>query len=175
VVVDPYDGRDRGPAQFQQIKARFPHITFLQGLFPQALSGFGDDRFDCIYSISVLEHLSIDSIEAVFAGIAAHSRTATSPTIHAIDHVLLGAGAESHYLGLKKMVECLGFQEQDLKAMLGRLNDDADAYFLSAEAHNRWRGSIPYSEFPMRRCVSIQICCPSRSRDESFETNIEIA
>ena len=37
VVVDPYDGRDRGPAQFEQIKAQFPRITFLRGLFSRGV------------------------------------------------------------------------------------------------------------------------------------------
>jgi glycosyltransferase involved in cell wall biosynthesis len=160
VVVDPYDGRDRGPAQFEQIKTQFPRITFLRGLFPQALSVLEDEKFDCIYSISVLEHLPMDSVQSVFTGIAAHSRTATSPTIHAIDHVLLGDGAESHYLRLKKMVECLGLVERDLQHLLNRLDRDPDAYFLSAEAHNRWRGATPYEDFPMRRCVSIQVFSP---------------
>lgn len=159
-VVDPYDGRAGGPDQFEQIKAQFPRITFLRGLFPQALSALKDDKFDCIYSISVLEHLPPEAIAPVFAGIAAHSRTAKSPTIHAIDHVLLGAGAEAHFSNLAKMVECLGFQEQDLRTLLDRLDRDPDAYFLSAEAHNRWRGAIPYDEFPMRRCVSIQAIAP---------------
>ena len=164
VVVDPYDGRDRGPAQFEQIKAQFPRITFLRGLFPEALFGLKDDKFDCIYSISVLEHLSMDSIEALFAGIAAHNRTPASPTIHAVDHVLLGNDAESHYLRLKKIVECVGFREQDLRTMLDRVKCDPDAYFLSAEAHNRWRGTTPYDEFPMRRCVSIQLFSTEQSR-----------
>jgi hypothetical protein len=38
-----------------------------------------------------------------------------------------------------------------------RLDSDPDAYFLSAESHNRWRGSLPYDHFPMRRCVSIHV------------------
>jgi SAM-dependent methyltransferase len=157
VVVDPYDGRDRGPAQFEQIKAQFPRITFLRGVFPEALSALEDDKFDCIYSISVLEHLPIGSIETLFASIVTHSRSSASPTIHAIDHVLLGNDAESHYLRLKKIVECAGFREQDLCTMLDRVKCDPDTYFLSAEAHNRWRGTTPYDEFPMRRCVSIQL------------------
>ena len=37
-------------------------------------------------------------------------------------------------------------------------DNENEAYFLSAESHNRWRGAVPYDEFPMRRCVSIQLC-----------------
>lgn len=32
------------------------------------------------------------------------------------------------------------------------------ADYLSAEAHNLWRGVVPYRDFQMRRYVSIQFC-----------------
>ena len=153
-VVDPYDGRDRGPDHYELIKAQYPHITFLRGVFPDALSGLSDQVFDCVYSISVLEHLGPDTVKPVFDGIARHSRTPESFTIHAIDHVLLGDGAEAHYALLGKIVGSLGFSEKDLTELIARLERDPDAYFLSAEAHNRWRGTMHYHEFPMRRCVS---------------------
>jgi glycosyltransferase involved in cell wall biosynthesis len=161
VVVDPYDGRDRGPDQYELIKAQYPHITFLRGLFPDALSSLNDQAFDCIYSISVLEHLPAEVVKPVFDGIACHSRAPDSPTIHAIDHVLLGNGAEAHYALLAEMVHCLGFSEAELGALFARLERDPDAYFLSAEAHNLWRGAVPYESFPMRRCVSVQLYCPA--------------
>jgi glycosyltransferase involved in cell wall biosynthesis len=161
VVVDPYDGRDRGPDRFDAIKAQFPRVKFLRGLFPQAVSALPDRLFDCIYSISVLEHLPTEAIDEVFRGIALHSRTPASPTVHAIDHVLLGEGAEEHLERLRRMVRVLGFGDGALAEVLARLKADPEAYFLSAEAHNRWRGSAPYRDFPMRRCVSVQICCPA--------------
>ena len=80
------------------------------------------------------------------------------PTIHAIDHVLLGNGSEDHLLKLEAIVSGLGLDPVELHAMLSRLNLDSDAYFLSAESHNLWRGKVPYEQFPMRRCVSVQIC-----------------
>jgi glycosyltransferase involved in cell wall biosynthesis len=169
VVVDPYDGRDGGPNQFEQIKARFPRVTFLRGLFPQAVSILPDAKFDCIYSISVLEHLADGDVQPLFAAIAANSRTPASPTIHSVDHVLLGNGAAEHLSRLRLIVNCLGFEVDDLSVVLARLECDPDTYFLSAEAHNRWRGATSYAEFPMRRCVSIQICCPAgRIRRENW-------
>jgi len=161
VIVDPYDGTARGPDQFEEIKAQFPSITFIRGFFPEALSQLQDSKFDCIYSISVLEHLPMDAVAPVFAGIAQHSRTPDSPTIHAVDHVLLGKGAEAHLAVLVQMIQSLGLKEQALHDLLAQLDRDADAYFLSAESHNLWRCSTPYDEFPMRRCVSIQICSPA--------------
>ena len=36
------------------------------------------------------------------------------------------------------------------------MDADTETLYLSAEAHNRWRGNVPYDRFPMRVCVSIQ-------------------
>jgi hypothetical protein len=58
------------------------------------------------------------------------------------------------------MTAGLGLDDGELDALLARLAADPDAYFLSAEAHNRWRGRTSYDDFPMRRCVSIQLCLP---------------
>jgi hypothetical protein len=45
---------------------------------------------------------------------------------------------------------------------------DTETYYLSAESHNRWRGNVPYREFPMRVCVSIQfISAAGQIRDVS--------
>jgi len=38
---------------------------------------------------------------------------------------------------------------------LVELEDDPDAYFVSAETHERWRGALPYDDYPMRRIASI--------------------
>ncbi len=160
VVIDPYDGRDRGPDQFEIIKSRYPRVTFLRGLFPDALLGEDESKFDCIYSISVLEHLPHRLIADLFAQIAKHSRTSDSITVHAIDHVHSGAGAKSHLVNLSQIVRSLGFDEQELPRTLQQMDRDPETYFLSAEAHNRWRGTMPYNEFPMRRCISVQVCCP---------------
>jgi glycosyltransferase involved in cell wall biosynthesis len=161
VIVDPYDGRDRGPAEFEAIKKQFPSITFLRGLFPDALIGLSDQNFDCIYSISVLEHIPIEFVEKTMGAIRKYSRSASSPTIHAIDHVLLGEGDEAHYKHLLRLIGSLSISGTDLDRTLDRARNDSETYFLSAEAHNRWRGVVPYIEFPMRKCISIQLNVPS--------------
>jgi glycosyltransferase involved in cell wall biosynthesis len=157
-IVDPYDGTARGPDQFDSIRKQFPNIKFIRGFFPEALESLQDKKFDCIYSISVLEHLPIESINALCEGIRSQSRNKDALTIHAIDHVLLGNGAEHHLSKLEAIVGGLGLNTSDLHTMLGQLAVDPDTYFLSAESHNLWRGKVPYEEFPMRRCVSVQIC-----------------
>ena len=156
-VVDPYDGRGGGPTELRALRAAFPNVRIVQGLFPDDVAP--GDRFDCVYSISVLEHLPPDAVDSACAGMLRFTR-AGGCTIHAIDHVVLGRGAEHHREQLGRITGALGVAEDELEQLLGRLVDDPDAYFLSAESHNRWRGRVPYDEFPMRRCVSIQLCLP---------------
>src|SRR5947207_2430214 len=60
-VVDPYDGRDRGPADVDAIRAAAPHVRVIQGVFPGDLPD--NESFDCIYSISVLEHLPTQTLD----------------------------------------------------------------------------------------------------------------
>ena len=118
-----------------------------------------DDRYDCVYSISVLEHLRPDAIEEVSDGIRRFAREG-GRTIHAIDHVLRGAGEAEHLANLRRITGSLGVADAELDQVLTELADDAETYFLSAESHNRWRSGVPYDRFPMRRCVSIQLCLP---------------
>ena len=80
--------------------------------------------------------------------------------MHAIDHVLLGAGEADHRERLGAIAPAFGIGEAELDEVLDRLAVDPETYFLSAEGHDRWRAGAPYDEFPMRRCVSIQLCLP---------------
>ena len=158
VVIDPYDGRNRGPDSFDAIQAAHPAVRFVRGLFPQDLRP-EHGSFDCIYSISVLEHLPEEGLdeacEAVFRLLAPGGWS-----IHAVDHVHRGRGSEQHLAKLRRIAAAHGITEAELDSLLERIDGDPDAYFLSAEAHNRWRGSTPYEDFPMRRCVSVQLCVP---------------
>jgi hypothetical protein len=51
----------------------------------------------------------------------------------------------------------VGIAGSELDNTLSSLSADTETYFLSAESHNRWRGSTPYDEFPMRVCVSVHL------------------
>ena len=157
-VVDPYDGRDRGPNAFEAIRDEHPNVRFVRGTFPDAMPG-ADAPYDCIYSISVLEHIPEAEVPNLWAGIRRLS-TANATTIHAIDHVHLGVGDAAHRERLRVIVHEAGIEPAHLDDLLAAIDCDPDAYFLSAEGHNLWRGSQPYDEFPMRRCVSIQLCVP---------------
>jgi SAM-dependent methyltransferase len=154
-LVDPYDGSGNGPIEFEQFRAACPDIRFVRAEFSDELDIPAGD-FDCVYSISVLEHIDEQGLDAVARGM----RRALAPTghsIHAVDHVLRGNGDLEHLQRLRYLTNRVGIAGSELDNTLSSLSADTETYFLSAESHNRWRGSTPYDEFPMRVCVSVHL------------------
>jgi hypothetical protein len=129
----------------------------IRGLFPRDVPD--GERFDCIYSISVLEHLSTEALDRLGEDITRFGHDG-GRTIHAIDHVLRGPGDAEHLARLRRVAASFGIAQHELDELLATLADDPETYFLSAESHNRWRAGARYDDFPMRRCVSIQLCLP---------------
>jgi glycosyltransferase involved in cell wall biosynthesis len=154
-IVDPYDGSGNGPLEYERFRRTYPDLHFMRRRFDDGLRA-PEGIFDCIYSISVLEHIPRSSLLGVFAGLKKFLKS-TGVCIHAIDHVHRGSGADEHLRNLQTVLGAFGFAEGDLPCLLARMSRDTETYYLSAEAHNRWRGSLSYPEFPMRICVSIQI------------------
>jgi hypothetical protein len=154
-IVDPYDGSGNGPTQFEEFRKRYPHLSFVRSQFHDHLPKVPERAFDCIYSISVLEHVPPAGLQDVFSGLKRYL-TPTGSSIHAVDHVSRGNGAPEHLVNLKFMCEGFGFDPLCLDALLARMSEDTETYYLSAESHNRWRAGVPYDDFPMRACVSIQ-------------------
>ena len=155
-VVDPYDGSGNGPDAYELFSAQCPAIHFVRNQFSDQLGESLNREFDCIYSISVLEHVP----ELGLYGVAAGIRKLLKPNginLHAIDHVQRGAEAAWHLDHLNRIACLFGLPLEELEVVLESANSDPETYFLSTESHNRWRGSRPYREFPMRVCVSFQI------------------
>jgi glycosyltransferase involved in cell wall biosynthesis/2-polyprenyl-3-methyl-5-hydroxy-6-metoxy-1,4-benzoquinol methylase len=159
-AVDPYDGSGNGPVEYDRFRNECPSVRFVRRHFGEDLLSAPPGGFDCIYSISVLEHVPANELKGVFAGIKKYLRPKGS-SIHAVDHVHKGRKAVEHYENLKNIIHSSGFEEAELTQLLERMEADPDTYYLSAESHNRWRASLPYDEFPMRVCVSIQITSPA--------------
>jgi hypothetical protein len=160
-VVDPYDGSGNGPTEYQRFRTEYPGLRFLREQFSDVTTGLAPGSFDCIYSISVLEHIPAEGLRGVMAG-ARRFLQPDGVTIHAVDHVHRGKGAEEHLSSLVLMTTGWGFPSSDLEATLAAASDDTETYYLSAESHNRWRAGVPYDEFPMRVCISIQACSMAR-------------
>jgi hypothetical protein len=154
-IVDPYDGSGNGPKEFAMFRRRYPHLKFVRSQFHDRLPKAPRAGFDCIYSISVLEHIPGSELPKVFLGLRSFLRPG-GVSIHAVDHVHRGYGAAEHLANLRLMIYGFGFEQADLDGLLTRMDADTETLYLSAEAHNRWRGNVPYDRFPMRVCVSIQ-------------------
>ena len=154
-VVDPYDGSGNGPREYARFAAAYPDLTIVRDQFPprQDLEG----GYDCVYSISVLEHVPLEAIEGVIAGAGDAVRERRGCQIHAVDHVLAGWGADSHREVLDRIVAAMGLEAGELARVLDRMQADPETYLVSAEAHNQWRGSVPYDSYPMRRIGSVQL------------------
>ena len=155
-VVDPYDGSGQGPIQFENYAASYPNIRFLRSNFGSTVTGLSDQYFDAIYSISVLEHIPTEQVMMVCDGIKRYCKS-TGYSIHAIDHVLLGAGDAFHLDKLKLYADNLGISHRLMEQVLDASERDAETYFLSAAGHNLWRGAMNYESFPMRKVISVNI------------------
>jgi hypothetical protein len=154
-IVDPYDGSGNGPRQYSQFKASYPDLDFIRDQFPPA-QGL-DGSYDCVYSISVLEHVPLEAIDAVTSGADEAAGERGGCQIHAVDHVLAGWGSDSHREVLDRIVSRLGLDAGRLETEITAMERDPEAYFVSAEAHNQWRGAVPYDSYPMRRIGSINL------------------
>jgi hypothetical protein len=161
-IVDPYDGTGNGPIEFEKYQRECPKLNFVKARFNDTLIGPPVGGLDAIYSISVLEHVPGELLAGVFAG---HHRFLKPDgwSVHAVDHVLRGNGQKEHLQNLRRMASHLAPASTNLDDVLAASERDIETYFLSAESHNRWRGSVPYDQFPMRVCVSVHMC--SRRRD----------
>ena len=156
-IVDPYDGTGNGPEAYTYFVKRFPDVKIIREFFTDQMPMLEDASYDCIYSISVLEHIPFNDIPGVFDGIRKYLKNG-GISLHAVDHVLKGNGDRQHHEKLELMVKEMGYEPEELSAVLTESKEDVETYFLSAYAHNLWRGSIPYDDFPMRQCISVQLC-----------------
>ena len=155
-IIDPYDGTGNGPTEYDYFKEKYKNIKFIREYFTKDQQLLQNKKFDCIYSISVLEHVPEENIEGLFDACKSHIKD-SGVFIHAIDHVLLGDGQQSHEQKLSLMLKQLKLDDQ-LDQLFKDIRDDVEAYYLSAEGHLFWKGSTPYRDFPFRRVVSINVC-----------------
>jgi hypothetical protein len=159
VVVDDYMGGGNGPREFKRFQAAYPDVRFVRELFPPQ-EDVGDD-FGAVFSISVLEHVPLEHVGDVVAKGHELVRKRSGCSIHAVDHVLAGWGAEEHRAKLERIVAALGLSAEDLAAQIAAMEGDPETYFVSAEAHNRWRGDLPYDQYTMRRIGSVNLFQPA--------------
>jgi glycosyltransferase involved in cell wall biosynthesis len=137
-------------------------VRFIRDTFSDELMDLPPESFDCVYSVSVLEGID----EAAFAGVARGIVRFLRPagvSIHAIDFVQRGTGYKEDLCRLELLAAMFGIEDVELRATLHRIDRDLDVFTLSAESINRLRGSRPYDQFRMRKCVSVQFCTSARN------------
>jgi hypothetical protein len=171
-VIDPYEGAGNGPTAYAEYRRRFPEVKIVKAEFDRDTPAIAGESYDCIYSISVLEHIRHHRFAGLFEGIWRHLRPG-GQSIHSVDHVLEGAGRDYHVEGLKAILrgqENLrqsdwGEGDRNAQAcdqatdqILRDLSGDLETFYLSAQGHHLWRGGQPYEAFPFRKVVSIQTC-----------------
>ena len=155
-IVDPYDGTGNGPTEYEYYKTKYKNIKIIREYFKHDIEHLKNQKFDCIYSISVFEHVPYNDIKSLFDTCRNYIFDG-GHSIHAIDHVFMGNGQQAHKDKLHLMLQQLNLGSQ-LDVLFDIIRNDVDAYFLSAEGHLFWKGQIPYHEFPFRRVVSIHVC-----------------
>ena len=131
-------------------------MRFVRDRFGDGLAAIEPRTFDCVYSISVLEHVDGDGLDAITRGMRQallRPASRSTPSTTSIE----GAAPRSTSSGCTRIVERFGGSSGELDETLARLSDDTETYYLSAESHNRWRGETPYDEFPMRVCVGVNV------------------
>jgi len=155
-VVDPYDGSGNGPREYEAFKKAYPDVRFVRDQFPPA-EDLGEG-YAAVYSISVLEHVPLEAIDGLIAAARELIAASGGLSIHAVDHVLAGWGADEHLEKLERIATASGLSTEELGRAIAQLEKDPETYFVSAEAHNRWRGGLAYDSYPMRRIVSVNLC-----------------
>ena len=154
-IVDPYDGSGGGPVEYQWFKALYPDLRFVRDRFPPRRP-LGVE-YDAVYSISVLEHVPHDAIAELIEEAASLVDPRRGCSVHAVDHVLAGWGDEAHRAGLERIVAASGLDSTQLDEVVESMQRDPETYLVSAEAHNLWRGAVPYDSYPMRRIGSVNL------------------
>jgi uncharacterized UPF0146 family protein len=122
-VVDDYMGGGNGPREFKRFQSAYPDVHFVRELFPPD-EDVGDD-FGAVFSISVLEHVPLEHVSHVVEAGHALVQKRGGCSIHAVDHVLAGWGADEHREKLDAIVAALGLSTADLAAQIvgGRPRD----------------------------------------------------
>jgi hypothetical protein len=173
-LVDPYDGFGNGPTDYERYVERFPHVKIVRGYFKPHMPVFSPASFDAIFSVSVLEHLSANSLVECFRAIREFLKPG-GVSLHCFDLILEGTSHE-HDLGtaqsiLTQQAQLGGQPENSLQAVLGELKADVETFYLSPQGHHHWRAGRPYEEFPFRKVVSLQTIEVSKSSGETPVAN----
>lgn len=163
-VVDPYDGSGNGPVEFEAYRLNYPRVRLVRSLFDLGCP-FEESSFDCVYSVSVIEHIPLADLPNLFAAIRKFLRPG-GMSLHCIDVVIEGWMTEAMSEGAREIVrlqhELTGQREIEnndaYDLLVANMEGDLETFLLSAHGHNTWRNREPYNRYPFRRVASLQLC-----------------
>jgi 2-polyprenyl-3-methyl-5-hydroxy-6-metoxy-1,4-benzoquinol methylase len=172
-LIDPYDGSGNGPKEYDQFQHMYmyPQVRILRGYFEKDCSLLAGELFDCIFSVSVLEHIPTENLEHLFNGIDQFLRPG-GYSIHCIDDIVDGPTADWHFQELREIL-ALQFRlqnhemplrdarsdaENKLSRLHEQLHNDIETYYLSPLEFYRWKNGSSYEEYPFRKIISVQSC-----------------
>ena len=161
-VVDPYDGSGNGPREFEQFKAAYPDVRFIREQFPPA-EELGDDS-----APSTRSRCSSTCRWRRWRRDGHRRPQGDRRRRRPLDP---RGRPRARRLGMREPPRRAaqdrrlhGLPLADLDRTIDELRDDPEAYFVSAESHNRWRGGLPYDSDTMRASArSTSTPAPSQS------------
>jgi len=159
-LVDPYDGFGNGPTEYEKYVDCFPNVKIVRSYFEPHLQVFPPASFGAIFSVSVLEHLTLESAAKCFRAIGEFLAPGGA-SIHCFDFVLQGVAQDYDLTSARNLLEHQAQLENQtadpgFADLLERLKGDVETFFLSPQGHHHWRRGLPYDNFPFRRVVSLQ-------------------
>lgn len=174
-LIDPYEGSGNGPTQFDRYKWQYPKVKIIKALFEKDCESLKGNIFDCIFSVSVLEHIPTGNLNQFFEGIAQFLKEGGF-SIHCLDDVVAGATSDWHFQEAREVLALqlqLGnpvlslasareITERKLRGLYAQLQNDVETYYLSPLEFYRWKGEKSYDEYSFCKIVSVQTCAIKR-------------
>jgi hypothetical protein len=153
-VLDPFDGTASEPHTFTAITRNYSVLEFIRDQLPPTAPL--PRKYAAVFSLGLLDRLEPDRAAGVVgAGLGALEPGGVS--LHSFAHVLAGWSADMAQARLASVLQAAGTDAAQATAALEPMASDPDAYLVSAEAHNSWRGSVPYESYRMRRIGSLNL------------------
>ena len=153
-ILDPFDGTASEPHRFSAVTRDYSAIEFIRDRFPTTTPL--PRRYAAVYSTGLLDRLEPDRVGATLEA-ATNALEPNGVLVHSFSHVISGWGADDAAQRLSRLSAVAAIDGDALAAALAPMADDPETYLVSAEAHDSWRGSVPYASYPMRRIGSLNV------------------
>jgi ubiquinone/menaquinone biosynthesis C-methylase UbiE len=145
--VDPLDGSAGGPVGEESLMGCEKVIHLVRSKIGNGDPQLPDNYFDLVFSISVMEHIPLDSWRIIFDDIHRIARPGAI-MFHSVDVPVDGPLAQLRLDGLATIPMNCGFVPIDpLLAFNGEtIRKDPDVFYVSPLAYTRWLPYLPQGQ-----------------------------